>query len=147
MANEDTDRAVDAIVRILKVFKPNSVVTFESNGITGHDDHKTISEWTTHAVKKSGMDIRILHSIESTEKYELSGKHLDQKFNIFFNIDKPVLIAEKDADILLKLPADILECKLCCIQAHASQSSKILANEQGIKAVRIMSETECYLLS
>lgn len=145
LAEAGSDEAIEEMVRILKVFKPNSVVTFETNGITGHDDHKTISEWTSLAVKKSGMDIRILHSIESTEKYELAGKNLDREFNVFFNIDKPVLIQEKDADILLKLPADILECKLCCIQTHASQSGKIFANEQGRMAVKIMSETECFV--
>ena len=147
LAITDTEVAVDKIVRILKLFKPNSVVTFESNGITGHDDHRTISQWTSLAVKKSGLDITIIHSIESEEKFELAGKNLDQEFNIFFNIDRPVLIAENDADILLKLPADILDCKLCCIQAHASQSNKILADKQGRKAVRIMSETECFIIA
>lgn len=147
LVEANTQKAVDKIVRILNVFRPNSVVTFETNGITGHNDHKTISEWTSLAVQKSGLAIKVLYAIESEEKYEFAGKNLDREFNIFFNIDKPVLIAEKDADILLKLPTDILDCKLCCIKAHASQSSVIFASEHGQEAIRTMSETECYITS
>jgi LmbE family N-acetylglucosaminyl deacetylase len=145
MANEDTEVAVGAIVRILKVFKPQTVITFESNGITGHDDHKTISKWTSLAVKKSGLNITLLHVIESREKFELAGNELDREFNIFFNIEKPFLIEENDADILLKLSPEILECKIRCIQSHASQSSHIFSIQKGIDAVTIMSETECYI--
>jgi len=146
LAESDTDTAVDKIVRILKVFRPNSVVTFESNGITGHDDHKTISNWTSLAVEKSGLEITILHSIESVEKFEQSGDKLDRKFNIFFNTNKPKLIKEKDADIVLKLPNQILESKLQSLKAHASQTSKLFNHADSRKALEILAGTECFVV-
>lgn len=145
MADANEELAVEQISEIIKLFKPLTVVTFEPNGITGHDDHRTISKWTTLAVKRVDSSIQILHSAESQEKYDLAGENLDREFNIFFNIEKPVLVKESEADIVLKLERDILECKFCCMKAHASQTSKLFADENGRKMVEIMAATECFI--
>jgi LmbE family N-acetylglucosaminyl deacetylase len=145
LAESDSDTAITELLRILNVFRPDTVITFEPNGITGHNDHKTISEWTTTALQMYGESVRLLHAVESKEKFELAGNELDREFNIFFNTEKPYLIAEKDADILLKLPADILECKLCCLKAHASQTSQLFSSIESENAVSLLAGTECYI--
>lgn len=147
MVNVSTQNAVDKIVSIIKVFKPDTVITFEPNGITGHDDHKLISEWTNLSVEQSGERIQILHTVESKEKYEQAGKVLDNEFNIFFNIDEPVLVAEKDADVLIRLDGEILECKMCCLKAHASQTALMLSDKNGREALRLFASTECFVKS
>lgn len=145
LAESDRQIAVDEIVKVINVFKPDTIVTFEPNGVTGHDDHRTISLWSTEAVRSVSRRIRILHTVESEEKFELAGSSLDSEFNIFFNIDKPVLVAEKDADVLLKLSGEILKCKICCMKAHASQTSTLFVNKNGQKMVEIMAATECFI--
>jgi LmbE family N-acetylglucosaminyl deacetylase len=147
LAGSDEKEAVEQISELIKMFKPATVVTFELNGITGHDDHRTISRWTTLAVRQVDSSIQILHSVESQEKYDLAGEHLDREFNIFFNIEKPFLVKETEAEVVIKLDGDLLECKLCCMKAHASQTSKLFADINGRKMVEIMASTECYIFS
>jgi LmbE family N-acetylglucosaminyl deacetylase len=145
LAESDAEKATTEIIRILNVFKPNTVITFEPNGITGHDDHKTISEWTGMAISEYGNNVRLLHAVESQEKFEQAGQELDREFNIFFNTEKPFLIHEKDADIVLKLAPEILECKMCCLKAHASQTSQLFASIKSEKPLEILAGTECYI--
>jgi LmbE family N-acetylglucosaminyl deacetylase len=146
LAEANEQIAVEQISELIKMFKPTTVVTFEPNGITGHNDHRTISKWTSLAVQQVDSSIQILHSYESNEKYNQAGKHLDREFNIFFNIEKPELINESDADVVIELTGDILECKFCCMKAHASQTSNLFANENGRKMVEIMASTECFVV-
>lgn len=145
LADANEEKATEQISEIIKMFKPTTVVTFEPNGITGHDDHRTISKWTTLAVEQVDSSIKILHSAESQEKYDQAGERLDREFNIFFNIEKPLLVKESEADIVLKLKGDLLDCKLCCMKAHASQTSKLFADENGRKMIGIMASTECFI--
>jgi LmbE family N-acetylglucosaminyl deacetylase len=39
--------AVTRVVRILRKVRPDTVVTFGADGMTGHDDHRTVSRWVT----------------------------------------------------------------------------------------------------
>jgi LmbE family N-acetylglucosaminyl deacetylase len=146
LAESDGKKAVSEIVRILKVFKPDTVITFEPNGITGHDDHKTISDWTTLAMQQYDKNTLLLHAVESLEKHKLAGDDLDREFNIFFNTEKPYLIAENEADVLLKLDTEILDCKLCCLKAHASQTSQIFASAGSSDSVKLLAGTECFVV-
>ena len=145
LAEADEEVAVEQIAELIKMFKPSTVVTFEPNGITGHDDHRTISRWTTLAVEKADSSIQILHSVESQEKYDLAGEILDREHNIFFNIEKPFLVKENDVSVLLKLDSEVLDSKIRCMKAHASQTSKLFADKNGQKMVNIMASTECFL--
>lgn len=142
----DAKKAIEKITEIINVFKPDTVVTFEPNGITGHEDHRTISDWATGAVKQSARRIRILHSIESEEKFVQGVEDLDRKFNIFFNTDKPNLVAENDADVCLKLTPDILKCKMKCLKAHASQTNQLFTQPNISSVLQIMAETECFVV-
>jgi LmbE family N-acetylglucosaminyl deacetylase len=141
----DQKAAINNVLQLINTFRPDTIITFEHHGITGHDDHKTIHTWAHEAAKKSKTDIRVLCAVETREKFEEAGEKLDGSFNIFFNTDKPRLIDEHDADVLIKLPAEVLECKLCCLKAHASQTSKIFSQKESIAALRIMAGTECFV--
>lgn len=145
MMHADSESAVDELVRILNVFKPDTVITFEPNGITGHDDHKTISLWTSRAVRKSDMRIRVLHSMESQEKYDEVGKDLDNEFNIYFNVDKPNCVCRADADVCFELPEEFKKIKLAALKAHESQTSRLFASFDGKQAVKALAATECYV--
>lgn len=45
----DADEAVSRIVSLLRELRPDVVVTFGPDGISGHRDHVTVSEWVTAA--------------------------------------------------------------------------------------------------
>ena len=47
--NADGEEAVGRIVRIIREFKPQALVTFDATGGYGHPDHLAIHRWTTEA--------------------------------------------------------------------------------------------------
>jgi LmbE family N-acetylglucosaminyl deacetylase len=53
-ANADPEEVVGRIVRIIRMFKPQVIVTFDPTGGYGHADHIAISRWTTDAFHAAG---------------------------------------------------------------------------------------------
>jgi LmbE family N-acetylglucosaminyl deacetylase len=96
-------------------------VTFPPDGITGHDDHRAISRWTTMAVRQSPRSIRLLYAVNTVEQYEAYLKTADEKFNLYFNIREPVLIPQAECDLYLSLPKSITSKKLAALKAMPSQ--------------------------
>jgi LmbE family N-acetylglucosaminyl deacetylase len=54
-ANADPEEVVGRIVRIIRMFKPQVIVTFDPTGGYGHADHIAISRWTTDASTRRAM--------------------------------------------------------------------------------------------
>lgn len=141
----DESEASERIAGIINLFNPDTIVTFEPNGITGHDDHKTISRWAELALEESGRKALILHAYQSKEKYEEAGRELDTRFNIFFNTDQPKLVSEGEADILIELDDGLLDCKVACVKAHKSQTQGMFEDQDSRKRLSKMCETECFV--
>ncbi|HRE48217.1 MAG TPA: PIG-L family deacetylase [Aggregatilineales bacterium] len=49
--NADPHEATGRIVRIMRAFKPDVVVTFDRTGVYGHPDHLAAHRWTTDAFR------------------------------------------------------------------------------------------------
>lgn len=143
LSSADSAQAVQEIVEIIDKFNPDTIVTFESQGITGHDDHKAIYAWAKAAAKQTNT--RLLCAIQSAEKYEQSGEELSEKFDLFFKIDRPKMVSENAADVCVTLPSDVLECKMKCYASHASQTSQILADSAMADKLKSLMSSECFM--
>jgi LmbE family N-acetylglucosaminyl deacetylase len=143
MRQADVRSAVSRIYSILQEVQPDTIITFEQNGITGHDDHKTIHSWAMLAAKRYGK-AQVLQAVESQQKYDTASRALDDEFDIYFNTETPRLIDESYAALCLHLNKDTLQTKKACLQAHASQTDKLLRGADQ-KLVDAMLSTECYI--
>ena len=47
-------RPLTASPRFIDELRPTTIVTFGPDGMTGHDDHRTVSSWATEAREKAG---------------------------------------------------------------------------------------------
>jgi len=56
--NADPEEVIGRIVRIIREFKPQVIVTFDPTGGYGHPDHIAISRWTTDAFHAAGDGTR-----------------------------------------------------------------------------------------
>ena len=54
MALVPTEQGVDQISALLERVRPDVIVTFGPDGMTGHPDHRTISAWVTEAWRRAG---------------------------------------------------------------------------------------------
>jgi len=54
----DNELAISAIVATIAEVRPDVVLTFGPDGITGHRDHRTVSRWATEAWRRlDGVDL------------------------------------------------------------------------------------------
>lgn len=119
-----TDDAVEVLTKLIEEIKPDSILTFGPEGLTGHPDHATVSVWTDQAVSNmTGQKPNIYHAVLTQERYqEIVGEKGDEH-NIFFNIDKPPTCEPNKCNILYNPPADIMEIKFQALKAQASQTA------------------------
>ena len=141
-----SSQAVEQLITIIRDIKPDSILTFGPDGITGHDDHKTVSEWVTSAVDQIKMPITVYHAVYTPEQYEHHLQQMDKELNIFFNIDKPPLIEPKKCDIYFELPADVCRCKNDALAVQPSQT-EIMIKLFGRKFLEDSLSTEAFRLA
>lgn len=139
----NTNQAVTQLESIIEKVRPDTIITFEPLGITGHSDHKTISEWAKKAAKKK--KIKVYGACEGKEKFEDIGRELDEQYDIYFNIDKPFTISKHKADIYLKLPDEILDKKMDALEAQASQTGEMFSSEKSRGQIRQMASEEHFI--
>jgi LmbE family N-acetylglucosaminyl deacetylase len=120
------EEAVAKIESVIEKFQPDSILTFGLEGMTGHPDHMCVSRWASQAAANVTKQPRIFHAVNTTEQYERYLKAVDEKLNIFFNIDKPPLVEPKDCAILFELPPEIRELKRKALAAMPSQTEIML---------------------
>jgi LmbE family N-acetylglucosaminyl deacetylase len=140
----DLSKVVNEIHELLAGQKIDTIITFEEQGITGHDDHKTVHKWSKKLADKLVV-ANILCSVESQEFYESYGKKLHDKHNIYFNIDIPKYVSKNEADICFELSEECKEIKLKALKAHASQTSGLFRDSFGREAVIAMTTCESFI--
>lgn len=130
--------AVEKIDEIIKRFKPDTIVTFGPEGMTGHPDHMCVSSWTQLAVNKLTKKPAVYHVVHTTDQYEQYLKQLDEKLNIFFNIEKPPLLEPHQCDIYFELGDEFEQIKYEALSAQPSQTeimTKLFSDELIKKAL------------
>jgi len=120
----NNQEAVSRITEFIKNNHPNSIMTFGSDGLTGHEDHKTVSGWVGQALMKSGETAQIYHAALSPGQREGFAK-TDEKLNFFFNTKYPPICEESQAAICINLDDYLFARKIQALKAHESQYTKM----------------------
>lgn len=145
LINENKYIAVNKLSKFINSINPDTIFTFGPDGITGHDDHKTIYNWTIEAVQKSKLNCKIFCAIESKEKYTKYIEQTKDKFNIYFNIKKPVTVAYASTDLLFVLPKNIANKKYNCLRTQECQTSTLFSDPDGINLINESCKCECFM--
>lgn len=139
----DQATAIDKLTQLIDRYQPDTILTFGPDGITGHDDHKAVSRWATKAAAK--RNIAVYHAILTPSVYEKM-QAADSRFNLFFNVDKPLLASPQRCAILLDLDEEFLKKKYQCLCAMPSQTKKMF-EYFGEKTICEMLSTEAFVLA
>jgi LmbE family N-acetylglucosaminyl deacetylase len=128
------EMALETLRPVLIKHQPDTVLTFGADGMTGHPDHATVSAWVSRAVAASGKPVRIFHAVLDPGDYQRRVRQLDEKINLFFNIDTPPLCDVQECDIAFTLPPQILGQKIRALMAMPSQTERMfmVATEDAI---------------
>lgn len=128
----------------IETMKPDSILTWGPDGLTGHPDHQTVSKWVDALVK--GKDIDVYHAVQNKKVYDGYLKEADKRFNIFYNIDEPPLMMPEDCAIAFDLTPDLLTQKLEALNSMPSQTESILKNTPEDE-LGFMLGSECFVKS
>ena len=125
------DHGMDDIHAAIITYQPDTILTFGPDGLTGHIDHKTVSEWATTAGLMHG--IPVFHFTMPSAAYEVyqeacktakeQGRVVD---DMFFNIDQPPVTEQNECDIYLELNKELWQKKLAALKAMPSQTERLI---------------------
>jgi len=123
---DENDMALQLAV-IMHRERPNTILTFGPEGLTGHSDHAAVSRWVSRAVQLVDGNPRVYHAVHTKEWYDEGGKELDEKADVFFNIAEPPMVPEDELGINFTLPENIADVKLRALAAQESQMEELLS--------------------
>ncbi len=105
--------------------RPDTILTFGPEGMTGHEAHKTVSRWATRALREAGEPgSRVLYACVTPE-WAAEFLPIWEPFNVFLP-GTPRVVPPEELSIDYRPPDDILEIKVNAINAHVSQIESIL---------------------
>ncbi len=128
--------AIQQLVRLIDTHKPDTVITFAPDGLTGHSDHKAVSRWATSAVQQAAHNPGLYYGVQTQESYDDFWHVLDQKFNLYFATDNPCFVPQQSCDIVLSLEPTIRAQKAAALRAMPSQFTALFdfLGDKGVEA-------------
>lgn len=142
-ATQPHDAVVRRIARIVDAVAPDTVVTFGPDGLTGHEDHQTVSSWAGAAVAAAAPGARLLHAT-TTEEFVRRWEPARGAFDIFLADGLPLRTPRADLAVELRLPPAQLDRKMVALRAQASQTGPLIAT-LGEDRVREWWSTETFV--
>lgn len=121
----NADEVVDRLSKIIEQHKPDTILSFGADGLTGHDDHQTVSRWVDTAVAQQSDQPVVLYAVITEDQYEKYMQQMDEKLNMFFNIDNPPIFKPQDCDVCVTLPEKVCKQKYRAFAAMPSQTKQM----------------------
>jgi LmbE family N-acetylglucosaminyl deacetylase len=110
-----------AVAAVVADVRPDLVLTFGPDGMTGHDDHRAVSTWTTRAVEGTGAELWYA---------ALTAEWLDEWGALCADtgvwMTGPPEPAAEPAYVA-HLAGELLDAKIAALVAHRSQTAGLIA--------------------
>jgi LmbE family N-acetylglucosaminyl deacetylase len=118
-------QAVNVLTRIMEGVRPDTVLTFGPDGMTGHPDHISVGRWTTAAHAESAPNALLAYATNTPEWLARFREPLD-RVNAFMGSEPPCTAVD-DLVIHGVFEGELLEAKLNAIRAQTSQVEPLVA--------------------
>jgi LmbE family N-acetylglucosaminyl deacetylase len=119
---DGTEAIADHIDRV----RPDLIVTFGPDGLTGHTDHRAISEWTTAARQRVRPQADLWYTTVTPEFHDEWGAVNDAAN--FFYPDQPDTPRTATGELVhhTALSDALLDLKVAALAAHTTQTSRLI---------------------
>jgi LmbE family N-acetylglucosaminyl deacetylase len=118
-------QAINVLTRIMAGVKPDTVLTFGPDGMTGHPDHISVGRWTTAAHAEAAPDALLAYATNTPEWLAKFREPLD-RVNAFMGSEPPCTPVDQLV-IHEVFEGELLEAKLNAIRAQTSQVEPLVA--------------------
>lgn len=135
------EQAISRLAELIDHHSPDTIITFPPDGLTGHPDHMTVSEWARAAATRSRVHPKVYFAVQIQEQYDAFLRALDEQFNMYFALDEPVSVPSAECDVVFQLPPERAAQKAAALKAMPSQTQAIF-EYLGDKGVQFAFGTE-----
>ncbi len=142
-AAQPYEAVVARLARIVEAVAPDTIVTFGPDGMTGHEDHQTVSGWATAARAVAAPHARLLYAT-TTEEFVDSWAPARDAFDVFLADGLPLRTPAAELAVELRLDPDQLDRKIVALRAQASQTTGLI-DALGEDRVRRWWSTETFV--
>jgi LmbE family N-acetylglucosaminyl deacetylase len=126
--------------RWIAAVRPDTIVTFGPEGMTGHGDHRAVHRWVTDAWRQSGEPGTLLYATLTPAFHGRWGQ-LNEQVGLWEH--EPPSTAEADVTLTVDC-TPVIERKMAALDAHASQTAA-LAETVGHGTLRDWWATEWFV--
>ncbi len=121
----DPADAVEALRAVIGQVRPDTVLTFGPDGITGHPDHQAVSAWTTAAFERAAPPgARLLSSAVAERRITRWGA-LDESLGVYLP-GYPITTPGPRLAVDLVLDPDTVARKVRALAAQATQTTGLI---------------------
>ena len=113
--------AADRVAAIVDEVRPDTIVTFADDGVTGHADHRTVGHWARRAWQAAAPAAELLEAV-LPPGFTRRFADINEAFGVF--MDDPA--ADVDPDLHLRLDGEHLERKMAAMRAQDSQTRRLV---------------------
>jgi LmbE family N-acetylglucosaminyl deacetylase len=122
----DPSEAVARLCELIEEVRPDSVLTFGPDGITGHPDHQTISAWTTKAFDRAAAPgARLLYAALSEPRMR-RWRSLGESLGIY-RPGYPIITPADRLAVDLELDPRTAARKVRALAAQTTQTAGLIA--------------------
>jgi LmbE family N-acetylglucosaminyl deacetylase len=119
--------AVDAVSALIDQVRPDTVLSFGPDGITGHPDHRTVSAWTTEAFGRAAFPgARLLYAAAGGSRAS-RWSALDERLGVYLP-GYPVTTPDDELALDVELDPAVAERKVRALEAQETQTSALIAH-------------------
>jgi LmbE family N-acetylglucosaminyl deacetylase len=136
--------AMATIAAVIDEVRPDTIVTFGPDGMTGHPDHRAVSAWVTAAWSRS-RDLSRARLLYATTTYTWAEqwRSTNERLGVF-GADGPPRTADGELALALDLAPRTLDRKLAALRAQPSQTSGLI-EQLGEAAYGAWWDRECFI--
>lgn len=113
--------AAERVAAIVADVRPDTIVTFGPDGVTGHPDHRVVGDWARRARRAAAPGAELLEAV-LPQHFTRRFAAVNEAFGIF--MDDPA--EEVDPDLHLRLDGEDLERKMAAMLAQDSQTRRLV---------------------
>jgi LmbE family N-acetylglucosaminyl deacetylase len=124
-AEVDVDAGARVVADVLDDVRPDVVVTFGPDGMTGHPDHRAVSAWTTQAWERTGRRAELWYATV-TPGFHRRWDAVNRRLGLWMSEDHPCTDPSELAR-RVACTGDVLARKRAALAAHGSQTEPLLA--------------------
>jgi len=134
---------IEQVAALINEIRPDTIVTFGPDGMTGHADHQAVSRWVTAAWHNTGRRGRLWYATVTPEFHQ-EWSSVNAEVGFWFEGAQPPSVPSSELAFAVHCDGELLERKFAALRAHTSQTTGLI-NHLGPERYRRWWSTESFV--